>query len=137
MITKDFLEYEDDDRFDVVVLRHVLEHLADPVAAMRKIHLLLRTGGRALLEFPNIDALDRRVSRFLARAGLYRKRYRASYRPGHYHEFCKEAFQYLARKTRFELIVWETYSSKRLLSHFYRHIGIGNKARAFLLKRSD
>ena len=50
------------ERFDVVVMRHVLEHVLDPVGAIRRIEALLVPGGTALLEFPNIDGTSASVA---------------------------------------------------------------------------
>ena len=41
------------DRFDVVVFMHVLEHCADPTAAIENALTLLRPGGRVVAEVPN------------------------------------------------------------------------------------
>lgn len=38
---------------DLLILRHVLEHLYDPVEALRKCRSLLQDGGHLLLEIPN------------------------------------------------------------------------------------
>ncbi len=40
--------------FDVVLLMDVLEHLRDPVLALRNLRTLLRPGGRALITGPNV-----------------------------------------------------------------------------------
>lgn len=40
-------------RFDVVVLFHVLEHCRDPLRALRNARMLLAPGGRAVIEVPN------------------------------------------------------------------------------------
>lgn len=46
------------DRFDLVVLFHVLEHVLDPVAFVTRLGALLRPGGRIVCEVPNVhDAL--------------------------------------------------------------------------------
>ncbi|MBI1248403.1 methyltransferase domain-containing protein [bacterium] len=51
-----------DNHFDVVTCFHVLEHLADPAAALRKIAATLKPGGYLLLEVPNVESLDARFS---------------------------------------------------------------------------
>jgi 2-polyprenyl-3-methyl-5-hydroxy-6-metoxy-1,4-benzoquinol methylase len=43
-------------RFDVVTMWDVLEHLADPVRAIRKIHRLLRPNGLLVFATHNLDA---------------------------------------------------------------------------------
>ncbi len=47
--------------YDLVVLRHVFEHLEDPIAALRRIRELLAPGGRAVLIYPNPESLGARV----------------------------------------------------------------------------
>lgn len=44
---------EEEERFDLVTLWHVLEHLPDPVAALERARALLRPGGRLMLAVPN------------------------------------------------------------------------------------
>lgn len=118
--------------FDVVILAHVLEHLPGPVHAMQRIAALLRPGGFGVLEFPNIDALDRRLQRAIIAAKIRRKRFPDEWMPGHCQEFCRDSFAFLAEKTGFSLDVWETYSSRPKRSKIYRALGIGNKARVLI-----
>ncbi|MDD5673989.1 MAG: class I SAM-dependent methyltransferase, partial [Chitinivibrionales bacterium] len=56
----DFMQFDTRDKqhFDAVIMRHVLEHLPDPVKAMRAVFALLRPGGIALIEVPNIDSWE-------------------------------------------------------------------------------
>jgi SAM-dependent methyltransferase len=133
----DFLTCDDsaDDRFDVVVLRHVLEHLPDSVQAMNRIGSLLKDGGLALLEFPNTRSFSYTMKRFLKNRGLRNDKYSSDWRPGHCNEFCRRSFEYLLEKTGFELVVWRTYSSKPLANAFYRLIPIASKARALVRKK--
>jgi SAM-dependent methyltransferase len=42
--------------FDLVVMYHVIEHLPDPVDALRRSHELLREGGRLVLGTPDFDS---------------------------------------------------------------------------------
>ena len=135
-----FLEYKisENDIFDVVVLRHVLEHLPDSVLAMNKINAILKTGGYAALEFPNIEAFDLKFKRFLGEIGLHKKKYSPDYKPGHCNEFCKDSFEFLLAKTGFKLEIWYTYSSKPffkpLFNLLYNIFNSGNKARVLIRK---
>lgn len=47
--------------FDVVVLRHIIEHFADPRAVLRKIRGFLKKDGVVLIVVPNINCLGRRL----------------------------------------------------------------------------
>ena len=131
-----FLEYEvaEGQSYDLVTLRHVLEHLPDCILAMNKIHSLLASDGFAVLEFPNTAGLDLRFKWFLRRNGIYRRKFSPDYVPAHCNEFCKESFEFLLAKTGFRLIKWQTYSSNELLSPLYNIFKYGNKARAVIRK---
>jgi 2-polyprenyl-3-methyl-5-hydroxy-6-metoxy-1,4-benzoquinol methylase len=50
-----------DDRFDVLTMWDVLEHVSDPMATLRCAWSLLREGGLLLIRTPNLEALERRV----------------------------------------------------------------------------
>lgn len=140
VVAANFLEMspapEDAGSYDLVCLRHVLEHLPDSRLAMARIRELLRTEGKALFEMPNIEAWDKRFKRWLVGRKLHERRYAADFVPGHCNEFSRRSFEYLARETGFVLLRWETYSKKRLGNLLYNHVPIGNKARA-LVQRSD
>jgi SAM-dependent methyltransferase len=49
--------------FDVITMWHVLEHLADPIAVLRRLFTLLRPGGLLVLEVPNLNCLVRKSYR--------------------------------------------------------------------------
>jgi 2-polyprenyl-3-methyl-5-hydroxy-6-metoxy-1,4-benzoquinol methylase len=54
-------EFDTDERFDLVFMSHVIEHVIDPIATIAKVVELLKPGGIAYVETPNVGALDARV----------------------------------------------------------------------------
>ncbi|MBD3370664.1 methyltransferase domain-containing protein [Candidatus Fermentibacteria bacterium] len=128
----DFMSYQPEEEYDLVVLRHVLEHLPEPLAAMGKIRSLLRSEGNALLEFPNVEGWEPRFKHFLHRSGIRRMKYSPDYVPGHCNEFCRSSFALLVQKTGFELQRWLTYSDRPILDLPCRLIGCGRKVRALI-----
>lgn len=59
----DIAELDLGDRFDVVTLWHVLEHLPRPGEQLERCHSLLRSGGRLVVSVPNGASLQARLSR--------------------------------------------------------------------------
>ena len=141
VVVADFLEVEpatiDAKGFDLVCLRHVLEHLPDCLTAMRKLRELLVPGGHVLIEIPNVESISKKVKRFLTNSGIRRARYPANLAIGHANEFCRESFEYLLRETGFSLVRWETYSKKPLSNFIYNHIHVGSSARALIVRADD
>ena len=131
--TSDITAYKGvDEAWDCVVLTHVLEHLPDPVGALRKIRSLLKPGGVGVLEFPNIDAFDARLRRLLDRLHIHRRHYAATYVPGHVQEFCRASFAFAVQNAGLALDVWETYAINPLQYALFRNVPIGNKARVLV-----
>ena len=59
-VVSDYIENAEFDReFDVVVLRHIIEHFADLGAVLKKIRGFLKQDGVVLVVVPNIDCLGR------------------------------------------------------------------------------
>lgn len=46
---------------DLIVVWHVLEHLADPAAQLESMGVLLRPGGRIVISVPNLASLQARI----------------------------------------------------------------------------
>jgi 2-polyprenyl-3-methyl-5-hydroxy-6-metoxy-1,4-benzoquinol methylase len=83
-------DFETSERFDLVVLLNLIEHVRDPEQVMRKVGSLLAPGGLVLVKTPNYDALDARLFRHHDWAGLHC--------PRHWVLFTKRSFETLARR---------------------------------------
>jgi len=102
-------------RFEIVVLNHVIEHVRDPVALLRRLRDLLAPGGLLFVGCPNF-------------AGLHAKLVGA-----HYHHFCPPehiayftpcSLRHAALTAGFMEIAFEFYTHplhvKQLLAYFAR-----------------
>jgi SAM-dependent methyltransferase len=138
VVANDFLAEEpppgDRQAFDVVSLRHVLEHLPWPLLAMEKISGLLKPGGYLLVEIPNVEGWGKRWVRFSARTGLHRRRFPADMLPGHLCEYSKLSFGNLLERSGFRLLHWGTYTKKPLGNWLLDRFPVGTKARALAQK---
>jgi 2-polyprenyl-3-methyl-5-hydroxy-6-metoxy-1,4-benzoquinol methylase len=75
------------ERFQVICLNQVLEHLQDPVAVVNRLTALLAPGGYLFIETPNTDSLD---------AHLFARRYWGGYHiPRHFWLFSEASLRQL------------------------------------------
>ena len=81
------------DSFEVVTLWHTLEHLEDPLKALKRIRDLLVTDGRLLVALPNIDSLEAKV---------FGRRWLEMDIPGHLFYFSLETLRMLLEKAGFK-----------------------------------
>lgn len=56
-----FEEFETEERFDVIVMGFVLEHVADPALLLHRFRRFLAPGGRCFVTVPNGESLHRRI----------------------------------------------------------------------------
>lgn len=56
-----FETFESDERFDVIVMGFILEHVDDPVQIMDIYRRFLKPGGRMFVAVPNAEVLNRRL----------------------------------------------------------------------------
>ena len=93
----EFLEFADwSDRFNLVLMHHVIEHTRDPRAAIRKVHGLLQAGGIFSVDTPDTRAWDFR---------LFRDRYWGAYHiPRHFYLFSAGTLCRLLLEEGFEIV---------------------------------
>lgn len=58
---EEFARESPHERFDVIVMNHVLEHIPDPVTALKQLRSLLREEGIIHLAVPNVDAWEAKL----------------------------------------------------------------------------
>ena len=76
-------KFETDERFDLVLMLNLIEHVDDPVAVMRRAARLLAPGGVVWIQTPNWHSLDARLFRRHSWAGLHCPRHWVLFsRPG-------------------------------------------------------
>jgi SAM-dependent methyltransferase len=85
----DLFTPQDDRRYDLVLLVHVIEHFRSPRTALERIHGLLRPGGRVYVECPNLAAPFARPSRMFHFA--------------HIHNFTPSTLRALAQRCGYEV----------------------------------
>lgn len=56
-----FEEFSTDERFDVIVMGFILEHVDDPSLILRRFRRFLAPGGKMFLAVPNAEVLNRRL----------------------------------------------------------------------------
>jgi SAM-dependent methyltransferase len=78
------------DRYDVVTLNHVIEHLHDPAEALHRIRAILRPGGRLWIATPNLRSLGHRA---------YRRHWEALDPPRHLVLFDRASLEGLVRRS--------------------------------------
>jgi SAM-dependent methyltransferase len=80
---------------DLTTMFHVIEHVADPGAVIRKIAGWLTPGGVLALETPNFDSLDARI---------FRSQYWGGYHiPRHWHIFSRRSLTILLERNGFQV----------------------------------
>ncbi len=84
-----------DDSFDAVVLKHVLEHLPSPMAALRRCAALLRPGGCLFVWTPNADSFEARL------LGTYWHGYDM---PRHLYDFTPDTIARYAQENSLDLL---------------------------------
>ncbi len=62
-----FETFQTEERFDLIVMGFILEHVDDPLLILRRLREFLAPGGRMFVAVPNAEVLNRRLGRL---AGL-------------------------------------------------------------------
>ena len=84
-----------DNKFDIVVLFHTLEHITEPITLLKNIKKLLKPKGKILIEVPNSDDFHLKLNKF------YKEFY---WERAHIHYFNPKILKNVIRKSGFKNI---------------------------------
>lgn len=94
IIEGDFLDITlPENFFDIITLRHVLEHLPDPTSALKKAFTLLKPNGIILINVPNFKSFEALV--------IFREKWRHIDAPRHLYHFSPKTLKKLLSNTGF------------------------------------
>lgn len=133
----DIKKFESDEKFDIVTMWYVLEHLPDPESVIRKVWGLLRYGGVFALSTPNGDG---------ASARFVPKWYYSAVPEDHIFEFSPSSLSHLLRRNGFTVrrVVNGGFHPERVVrigffrevfGFFQRVIGLGDTFEVYSVKR--
>lgn len=100
-----------DERFDAVVLNHVIEHVPDPVATLKECRRILKKGGRLVLMTPNSSSLGHSV---------FKQDWRGLEPPRHLHVFSNQSMRALLEKSGFKKISVHSHIADSVISDSLR-----------------
>lgn len=81
-----------DNRFDAIIMNHVIEHILDPVQLLTECNRILKPGGRIVMTTPNVDSLGHRT---------FGRCWRGLEPPRHLHLFSPSSAWHVMKKTGF------------------------------------
>ena len=87
--------------FHIVTMFHVLEHLADPVAALESAYEALDAEGQLIVQVPNFDSWQ---------SGLLRERWNGLDIPRHLQLFRPEDLEAVLGRAGFRVVRWKHFS---------------------------
>jgi len=112
------------EKFDIITLNHVLEHIDAPNKLIKSFHEYLTEDGLLFLEVPNCDSYFLRIADFFYR--ITGKKWSTRVSPLHppFHKFgyTPRSISYVLRKNNFQVKRIITYSGSDRASHSKRSI---------------
>ena len=92
------------DTYDLVTLTELVEHTPDPVEFLKTVNHVLKSGGYALVTFPDISALKSKYYRFLTKATRRNWMWITCHIPLHIWEFTYETAKATFEKSGFSVV---------------------------------
>lgn len=133
IINDDFTNFPIDEKFDVITMRMVLEHLPNPLKQLEKANELLKKNGQLIIIVPNFEGMEFR---------LFKEYCYALQVPVHFNHFTPLTIQNFCDKSGFKIkkIIYQNADRDMVASAHYRAIEgnstIPDRFLSFLLKNN-
>ena len=140
---RDWLTQTFEKPFDAIYCSHVIEHVPNPKAWLKRMREVLAPGGVVCLSVPNMMSIDRKYKRLLKRLGLRKDKWPQTQTPDHLFEPDENSFRPFLEKEGFRVLRSYTYPSawdgKAGVFHRLFHFVMkwGAKSRYFIAPVSD
>lgn len=109
-----FEEFEPAERFDTIVLGHVLEHVQDPVEILTRVRRWLKSDGRIFAAVPNARSLHRQAAVIMGLLPQEDALNEMDIHHGHRRVFNPESFRNIFYQSGFKIEVFGGYWLKPL-----------------------
>ena len=113
LVARSVYEFESDKKFDLIILKDVLEHLPDLDLVLQKLKSLLSETGKIYIQVPTFEGLE-----FLG----YKNDYLRYFQNAHIVHFSEASLNYLFSKNGFDTV----YSDLNGLALFTHKVGISS-----------
>ncbi len=101
-----FENFESSERFDVIVMGFVLEHVDDPALIVSKYRSLLKPGGRLFIAVPNAKSLNRRLGLAMGKIDDIYELNANDHLMGHQRQYCLETLTQMLEEQGFR-VCWQ------------------------------
>jgi|SRR6185312_14852155 len=113
---KQFNEFDYEEKFSLIHMSHVLEHIPNPVEWLKKAAELLEKDGVLVINVPNKFALSFRLQHFYYKLGL-KKQFSSTWRdaarvPDHLYEPTVKSMLSLLKANNFDVLDYFSYSRR-------------------------
>ena len=89
-----FEEFETDERFDVIVMGFILEHVDDPGMLLERFKTFLKPGGRIFVAVPNAKSMNRRLGVELGKIDDIYSLNANDHAFGHKRQYCRDTLKH-------------------------------------------
>lgn len=120
-----FESFTTEERFDIIVMGFVLEHVDDPVVILRQYQEFLKPGGSIFVTVPNAEALNRRLGHLAGMLPDIMTLSENDLRLGHQRYYTVRSLREVVSRAAYELIAMEGVYLKPFTTRQMVSLGLG------------